>query len=382
VVVGSSILRTAVAIVVSALATTIHGCAAAPSVDKPQTSLAPRANRTLQSDDLVQAIGSLGRGGDLLVPWLTADAWWIHHGSTGMLRGRGPIAEYLESVAAAFPRLGVRVGTPAHLVGADAGGFLVEAVVLDRKRGTEGRWLALIRIADEAIASIEVFGDDLRELPDPAGAQEEVTPVGTTTWQLEAAPGVAAQTIAAFVESRERDFEVAHSGEATRNVRWSAASDGGSVGMTVWTAQGSDEMPIVRHIAAVVPTNADNRLYFNRREGTSVTMGNIMSSARELRSSELESESLHWGAPETFCCSHAPHSRECRLVSAQGLSTCNAHNRPALVCRQAYHCRGDDCFCCANGLEAACDMEGAKVTEKDLPPPSRRPPAPTVWSPY
>jgi hypothetical protein len=83
--------------------------ASALACGRPQTATPSSATRVLDVNAARAEIDSVASAKAVLEPWLSHDAWMLHHGSTGWLRGRDTILDHLATVEAAWPKLAVDV---------------------------------------------------------------------------------------------------------------------------------------------------------------------------------------------------------------------------------------------------------------------------------
>jgi len=330
-----------------------------------------RRTDSLDEDALRSAIGALGTGGDALLDRLTDDSWLAHHGSTEAIRGRAAVQDYLQSLLTAYPGLRFAAGTPVAL---DRDVWLVEVTMRDESRDVLAPMLAIVRADRGAIASIELFGPDPRG---PFADTRESAPAIPSAFELEAAPSTATTAIARELGGR---------------VRLSARSGATVFAMIDVHSRSPEHVPLVRHVAALARVQrdhvADLRVFENQRETASLTIGNragervsVGDRTGDPIDAKLEGGELAWGAWMGLCCEQGHHTRACNRIRTRDLDACRRTRRLGLVCREAYHCTGPDCFCCAHGLDGACSMDHVPEAAEDLPE-GRRPPEPSIWSPY
>jgi hypothetical protein len=332
---------------------------------------APRAARTALDADELQAALSYANGGRSLLDRLDEDGWWIHHGATEPLRGRAALSEYLNDLRRAYPRLDM-ASVRAVPLGEDA--WVVELEASYQGVPT-GPLVALVRTQRGAIASVEIFGTDPRDTT--AQRSPPIMPADAPPLALSAEASGAVDRLARMVAGRL--------GEGAPPRRRLSA-EGGDLSFAVFVVElpGDRGMTLTRHVAALARTEAgrivDARIFENPREGGLTEMGNLWA-ARDQLQSRVDADALVWGAWQGFCCEQGDRTRSCRRTSTRALDACREVGRLALVCREAYHCTGAECFCCSNGIDAACSMDHVPEETIEVPK-GRRPPEPSIWSPY
>lgn len=330
------------------------GCSASGGAKTPRAAI---------DADALQAVFSYADGGRTLLDRLDEDGWLMHHGATEPLRGRAALSEYLHDLQRAFPHLAVASVRTVRL-GEDA--WVVE---LERQR------VALVRTKRGTIASVEIFGTDPREAT--AEQRRAIVPADAQPLELRAESSDAVDELARRVAERVAD------GASPRR-RLSAESGALTFAVFVVELPGERGMTVTRHVAALARTEAgrvaDARIFENPREGGLTEMGNLWA-AREQLQSRVDADALVWGAWQGFCCEQGDRTRTCRRTSTRALDACREVGRLALVCREAYHCTGAECFCCSNGIDAACSMDHVPQETVEVPK-GRRPPEPSIWSPY
>lgn len=335
-------------------------------------------------DTLRAGLASLGDGGGALLELLDDDAWLLHHGTTDVLRGRDTIGRYLQTLAAAYPGLRVEPSVPMA-VGDE--GWVVEARLGDEGGGS-GSLLALVRTRRKTIVSVELFGDDPRGL----SSSSKWAPAPAVSRRMEIVPAATLDPAWAPAGLEDRlDGAVPLDAFESIEIRLAARSTSAALAVVVARGTDADGVPVSVHAAVLTtargeertPTRVDLNTYLNPREASVFEMGNLTRGHghEDLLRSKLHSDTLRWGAWQGFCCEHGTRTRACRVIGLPAMPRCRTLNRLAFVCRQAYHCTGPECFCCSSGLDAACEMDDVPELDPEVPP-SRRPPAPTVWSPY
>jgi hypothetical protein len=345
--------------------------AACPGPDGSTSAPSGSRRSPLDATAIEAALAAYDLGGDALLDRLADDAWLVHHGTTSA-RGREAIAAYLRDLHRAFPQRDLVTRTPVR-IGEDA--WLVELDQYAQRRIPSAQLVALVRTERNAIASIEVFGADPRELPEVFG--DPLIEPGAAPLQLESS---ASPAVSALVPSVE-----ALSQERAGAPRLRLSASGGDLVFAVFVLElATDQGPMTRHVAALARVEdgrvASARLYANPRDGGPAEMGNLFGDRMELQS-RVEADALVWGGWLGFCCEQGSRTRSCRRTSTRALAGCRTSGGLALVCREAYHCTGAECFCCASGLDAACSMDHVPDEEIVIPK-GRRPPEPSIWSPY
>jgi hypothetical protein len=328
----------------------------------------------MDDDALRAALASLGSGGVALGELFTDDSWFAHHGSTEAIRGREALLDHVRSLNAAYPGLRFEPGASVAL---DRNIALVELTMRDDSRDVGARMLAMVRMRRRAIASIELFGADPRG-PFPSAADPR-TSLPSTPFELESSPSTATAAMANTLGGQS-------------SVRLSARAGDIVFAMIDVHSRTSEHVPLVRHVGALARVEgegvADVRVFENPREVAPLVIGNragehvsVGDRTGEPIDATIEGDALAWGAWMGLCCEQGHDTRQCDRIRTRDLEACRATRRLAFVCREAYHCTGPDCFCCAHGLDGACSMDHVPEAAEDVPE-GRRPPEPSIWSPY
>lgn len=341
------------------------GCPSAPTARDAHAPGAGAPARPVDAAALRVALSSIDEGGAPLVELVGDDAWFAHHGSTEEIRAGDHVRDHLRQLAGAYPGLRFEAGTPVPIGNA---GWIVEVAMRDDTRDAQARLVALARTRRGVLSSIELFGTDPRGPFD--GMDEGSGLADVSALELEAVPSPTSREIARLLGGRAR-------------IRLSAHDDDLVLAIVDVEGHTKRNIPLVRHMAAIARRQDDRvvdvRVFGNPREGSTIEMSN-RSGFRGLNS-RLDSDALRWGARLVYCCEHGVHTRKCDRVSTDDMERCRATGAIALVCREAYHCTGTDCFCCSHGLDGACAMEPVVEPEIEVPN-GRRPPEPSIWSPY
>ncbi|HET6584159.1 MAG TPA: hypothetical protein VFG69_11940 [Nannocystaceae bacterium] len=340
------------------------GCSSTSTAPTPPQRERPAA---IDAAALESALASLGEGGTALLELVGDDTWFAHYGSTLEIRGGDALRSHLRELAGAYPGLRFAPGAPIPIHGT---GWIVELAMRDERRGGQVPLVALVGARDGALASLELFGADPRDAFAAGGDGGALA--GVSAFEGEPTPSRAALELATSLGGQAR-------------IRLSARSGDQLLAIVDVEGRTKRKIPLVRHIAAIASVDGDRvssvRMFMNPREGATIEMGN--SSASWRLQSRVDSDVLHWGASLVYCCEHGRHTRMCDRVRTIDMPACRATGALALVCREAYHCTGAECFCCSHGIDGACAIEPMPEPEPEIEvPEGRRPPEPSIWSPY
>lgn len=289
-----------------------------------------------------------------------------HHGGGEAIIGRTAIAALATETAGAFPGLAFAVRARATIDPA------IEAVEVELRRDdARVGLLALVHRERGTIDAIELFGPDPRD-----ASTEPSSALAPGELALDADPSAAdPRWIAATVEH----LDVPGGAEVIPRL----SARGPTTALIVLLVRPGGDGLGARHVAAVLAHDGGNvtdvRVYANPREASIVEMNNSWLGRGE-RARPRDDLPITWGPWQHFCCEQGGLTRACMIVSAEEAERCRGTQRLALECRQAFGCDGPSCFCCSNGIDAACETE-APDEPIDVPD-AERPPAPKVWSPY
>jgi hypothetical protein len=367
---------------------------------------------------LAEAVAGSSRDAEPLLAHARSDVVLQHVGLAD--RRIGPAG--LRAFAAAWSRVGSRQRvlvegtiTPAPEL------LIVQTVAVDDLERVVTRQLHVVESQRGKVAVVRAYGPELRERarPDAAtwapsaragGAAGGAGPPPRLAPELEASRLVAAlasgdaAALAARLAPRvivawgdhEETFTVADALARLdeelwrplprRTVELGVAHRAGA--RLVWTLRirgvlQPRRIPVTVHLGVVasVANGGIDRvwLYPGTGELHAQPMGNQGLGSR-LTDAERAQLRREFGPPALYCCAHGSGDRDCWRVADADEEACRSANHSALRCRKAVGCEGAACYCCENGIDAACDPTEPDVAP-DLPPVPRRTRG-GVWSPF
>ncbi|MEM6995327.1 MAG: hypothetical protein AAF721_32760 [Myxococcota bacterium] len=98
---------------------------------------------------------------------------------------------------------------------------------------------------------------------------------------------------------------------------------------------------------------------------------------------ENETGGKVYGPMRSWCCRQSKtEAVECWMLDPAHEGMCRRAGWREYACRHRQGCVGNNCFCCDNGIDAACEPEPKEPERRGRPPRSKRLPQGTIWSPY